>query len=227
MNKVNTKILKKAIWLSEPNLKILKSDFKNPKRRIILNKSSINRPGTSGSFNSKKCKKVIHYESQLEMRFFIALEIAKDVVNYGFQPLKITYRADDFFYDYYPDFYYILQSGECIIGEIKPINEMGYYSNWLKWKSLKNYCKSNGVGLLITDGNNTISDLNNKEININFRNAIFQEFKKYYAIEWDKIYELKQEFNISMNQLVYLVIQEKIKWLRKPSRFENRDFKKF
>lgn len=94
----------------------------------------------------------------------------------------------------------------------------GYYSNWIKWGAMKKYCKENGSGLLITDGDKTITDLNHVKVCSDFKIALFDEFKKHYKIQWGKVCELKEEYKVTMYELACLAIQEKIKWYS--NRFE-------
>ncbi|GAA4273734.1 TnsA endonuclease N-terminal domain-containing protein [Aquimarina gracilis] len=219
INKVSTKILEKAIWLSIPNTKIDPTDFQNPTRRIILNKSSEERHGTSGSYFSPKCNKRIFYESKLEFDFFTSLELSSDVIDFGFQPLKIEYKFNDYFYPYYPDFYYQLKNGSCVLGEVKKLNKMGLFLNWSKWKAMKHYCKKNGMGFLITDGKHEIRDLRNMKVNQNLRREILELFENSTAIDWEIIWDIKEKYKASIKNLTCLVYQEKIKWYKQPSMF--------
>ena len=222
MNKIlSSRVLSKVIWFSAPNTQFDLEDFKTPSRKISLQKFSKKNdvPSTSGFLNSKKCNKIIQYESQLELNFFVLLEHCKKVIFYGHQPLKIEYKLNDYFYSYYPDFYYLKSDGSCVIGEIKTVTEMSLYMNWVKWKALRNYCKKSGLGFLITDGQVAISDLAHKKINQNFRQDLLQEFQRFYSIEWETIYELKEKHKVSMKQLSYIVYQEKIQWHKRPARF--------
>lgn len=126
---------------------------------------------------------------------------------------------NDQFKLYHPDFYYLLLNGSCVIGEIKQVSDMGLYKNWAKWKAMKNYCRESGMGFLITDGKTAISDLLQKKINQSFRNEVMSNFGNSDLLEWDKVYELKEKYHLSMKDLACFVLQEKIKWFQKPSRF--------
>lgn len=224
MKTVSLKVLDKAIWFSSPNNQIKKSDFEQPSRKIYLNKSSDKKPGTSGYFISNKCKKEIYYESHLELKFFSTLELAEQVVDFGSQPLPIFYKYNENTNKYYPDFYYLLDNGTCVIGEVKMLYEMGYYYNWSKWKSLKHYCKKNGLGLLITDGKFDIRDLKDIYVNKFFKRELLDLFKKTDCIDWDTIYNLVLKYDLKMLDLACFVYQENIRWYRKPAMFVKKSF---
>ena len=216
MKKISTKILDKAIWLSTPNTCFDKTDFEREERLIYYKKSKPNNRGTSGSFFSKKCSKLIKYESHLEYDFLIKLEVSSNVIDFGSQPLKISYRGHT--RNYYPDFYYMLNNKAIVLGEIKPVGEMGYFYNWMKWKAMKKYCYRNGMGLLITNGKTTITDLNRPIANIDFKSDLMQLFDCKKELEWVEVYDLKVKHNATMRDLTCIVIQEKLHWYRGPSK---------
>jgi len=155
----------------------------------------------------------------LELNFFSTLELANEVVDFGCQPIEISYNYNDYPRTYYPDFYYLLSNGAFVIGEVKMLYEMGYFYNWSKWKGLKRYCKKNGIGFLITNGKNDIQDLKDIYVNKDFREELLDLFKKFHSIEWETIYDLKLKYDLTMKDIASVVYQEKIKWYRKPARF--------
>ncbi|WP_271785291.1 TnsA endonuclease N-terminal domain-containing protein [Aquimarina algiphila] len=224
MKTVSLKVLDKAIWFSPPNNRIKKSDFEKPFRKIYLNKSSEESPGTSGFFKSKKCNKEVYYESHLELKLFSTLELAEQVIDFGSQPMPISFKYNERISTYHPDFYYLLSDNTCVLGEVKMLYEMGYFYNWSKWKGLKHYCRKNGIGFLITDGKYDIRDLKEMYINRNFRDELLTLFQKTDCVDWNTIYDLKLKYGLKMLDLACFVYQENVRWYRKPTRFVKESF---
>ena len=151
MTKFHSSVLEKIVWFENQNLVESTLAFDKPRRSIHLQKSSEKNQGTSGILYSKKCKKEVRYESQLELKFYVSLEASDLIKTYGSQPVRIRYEMSSY---YYPDFYLQFEDNRVALGEIKKTHEMGYYKNWIKWKALKQYCLEKGFGILITDGKN-------------------------------------------------------------------------
>lgn len=207
-----TSILEEIIWFPEQENQNL--SFNKEKRLIYLRKNSKNIKGTSGILFSEKCGKEIRYDSQIELKFFEKLELAKDVVDYGSQCAEIPYKNKT--KKYIPDFYIQFKNGRIAIGEIKLVREMGYYYNWEKWNAMKNFCIDNGLGILITDGQIALHKLKTNIDKQDFKNDLLSLYNNSSIIEWPEVYGLKIKHKASRTDLVKVVVEEKLKWETEP-----------
>ncbi len=179
-------LLKETIWFEE---QIKWGDFGalnfSPKREVNHKSEYI-----SGIFESRKCNSFIQYESSLELNFIMKLESFPRVKQYIEQPVKIACRTKNKTFEYTPDFAVLLHTDEVILVEIKCINGMIDARVHNKIEAMIDYCRENGLGLLLTDGNKSIKEILNYEhkeafekeleIRLNERNGrtmFFTEFK--------------------------------------------------
>lgn len=205
---MSSTILDNIIWFrSCRQIAIEEMILDGVKRHIDYHLPSKHSRGKSGSFYSNKNGYEVFYESQLEFKLFALLESSSRVYRYQSQPLRIKYGDAK---KYYPDAIFYFQDGTGVICEVKPIKEMGLESNWKKWKALKEFCKLEGYGLLITDGETTFSDLTNHKLNEEYVTQMLEVIEQKKHIEWSDYYDIKNTYDANWRDLVSFIIQNKL-----------------
>ncbi len=209
------KLLKETIWFEE---QIKWGDFGalnfSPKREVN-HKSEYN----SGIFQSRKCNSFVQYESSLELKFIKQLESFPRVKHYTEQPVKIVCRTKNKTFEYTPDFAVLLDTDEIILVEIKNFAGMVDARVHNKIEAMIDYCKENGLGLLLTDGNKSINEILNYdhkkafekelEIRLNERNgrtmffAEFQDLRDRYSATMMDLYSIVLKNNWSLYPFLF------------------------
>jgi hypothetical protein len=113
----------------------------------------------AGSFHSDKLGRAVEYESGLELAFLQRLEDHPSVTSYQEQPVEIEYTLADARHLYVPDVIVIFDDGRGLLVEIKAPLEMAVARNVRKWAAAARWCGHTGVGLLIGDGQKSLSDV--------------------------------------------------------------------
>lgn len=178
-------------------------------------KVSLDGKGYAGSFYSHKLRRLVQYESNLEMSFLLCLDGLDEVVIYQEQPIKIEYEFEGDRFLYYPDILLVLKNGKAIVVEIKPVFKMGLKRNLNKWTALKLYCHQHGFGLLVTDGRYTIQQIQKHKVKLNFANAVLNKLQQG-SIGWSEYREIKEQFCPSRNDFIALVLNNKLVWKLNP-----------
>lgn len=176
---------------------------------------SLDGEGISGSFYSSKLNRQVQYESRLEKDFLLSLENIENVIFYQEQPIKIFYEIDGNGSYYYPDFLFALEDGKAIIAEIKPIFQMALKENLTKWSALKAYCQQQGWGLLVTDGQSSIQQIQQHQIKQDFADFVLGRLRQR-SLSWSEYKKIKERFNPSRNDFVALVLKNRLVWQLSP-----------
>ncbi|WKZ47358.1 MAG: sigma factor-like helix-turn-helix DNA-binding protein [Anaerolineales bacterium] len=171
--------------------------------------------GKAGAFYSKKLKRGVEYESELELDFYHDLEANDDVVYYQEQPLAISYSNDGNEYKYHPDVLLILGNGRGVIVEIKPVFQMALNINLKKWVSMRSYCSENGLGFLITDGKHVIREFYKIPVAPEFANEVLSslQIKPMY---WSDYKLIQEKYKPKRDEFVGLILQKRLIWRLSP-----------
>jgi len=207
------RLLDKTKWpaSSKPPLDIPDYCTLERKRNV-----SLDGKGNAGSFYSDKMHRLVEFESELEYDFLLWLEHVNDVSYYQEQPLEIPYIYEGKSYLYYPDILVILRDRRIFVVEIKPVFEMALHTNLVKWAMLKNFCIENGLGLLVTDGNYSIQQLVDHEVNLSYSNAVIKQISQNGQLSWQEYRKIRDEYTPSRKDFVALVLQNKLIWRLSP-----------
>ena len=188
------------------------NNFKRFKRQRNVSSDS---EGIYGSFYSSKLNRQVQYESGLEQKFLLFLENSKNVAFYQEQPCKIFYEINGNSAYYYPDILFVLEDGRAIVVEIKPIFKMALQSNLTKWSALKAYCQKQGWGLLVTDGQYSIQQIQRHQIKPDFANCVLSRLRRK-SLNWTEYKKIKEQFNPNRNDFVALVLNNRLVWRLSP-----------
>ena len=110
----------------------------------------------TGVFPSKKNKRLVSFESLLELDYLHRIEFDKSVLSYCEQPIKIEFLHNGRRCSYTPDFYVEYATEDFLI-EIKPeakLKELFQNPDVLyKYKAASNYCLINNISKfrIVTD----------------------------------------------------------------------------
>ncbi len=97
----------------------MKIDLATPRSRRVVRRTTHR---VVGRFPSLKCRKVIHWESQLERDMARLLEFDPAVLTYAEQPEPLLYKEDGKVRKHTPDFLVETNGGPIII-EVKPYDQ--------------------------------------------------------------------------------------------------------
>jgi hypothetical protein len=103
----------------------------------------------TGVFHSDKLGRLVQFESLLELHILRQLEIDPRVVGYVEQPMTIAYQLDGETHEYTPDVIVQLDDGRVFVIEAKPREQLGLFTNILKWASLARHCETLGLGFWV------------------------------------------------------------------------------
>ena len=81
--------------------------------------------GMCGKFPSRKSGGMVQYESLLERDAIYLFETSPNILRYGEQPPKVHYPDGNRLRLYTPDFELMLNTGEIILVETKPLSKLG------------------------------------------------------------------------------------------------------
>jgi hypothetical protein len=171
----------------------------------------------AGSFHSSKLDRFVEYESELEYDFLQRLERFEQVIFYQEQPFKIPYEFENEQHLYYPDILFVLQDGQGIVVEIKPVFKMALQINLKKWTALKNFCAENGLGLLITDGRLAIQQVQRFEINPDFAKDVLSALDRG-ALSWGEYKRFRDKYGVTRSDFLALVLRHRLVWQLSPFR---------
>jgi hypothetical protein len=137
------RILGQVIWSS------------NPTRFVNLDAFQLCRPlpswapAKSGVFRSGKLKRLVQFDSELELVMLRDVDTDTRVVDYREQPLTIPYEVAGERHEYTPDVIVQLADGRAFVIEAKPLEFLGDFTNWMKWASLAGWCEQHGLGFWV------------------------------------------------------------------------------
>ena len=186
----------------------------------------------SGIFKSSKCNRDIQYESAAELNFIKFLENCPNVVHYLEQPLRIEYRRWEKDRRYTPDFLILLNNGRVVIAELKDFVEMTHACLHRRMEALMPFCEDNGLGILITNGRETIQTLINDPYDSRFERELQRLMKEYNneMITYSDFRGLIKEYQIRMRQFLAIVLNNNWNLYTKPIRLTGKnlypDFRK-
>jgi hypothetical protein len=106
-------------------------------------------PAKAGVFRSDKLKRLVQFDSELELVILRDFDTDLRVVDYREQPLTIPYVVGGEAREYTPDAIVQLADGRAFVVEAKPLEFLGDFTNWMKWASLARWCERHGVGFWV------------------------------------------------------------------------------
>jgi hypothetical protein len=103
----------------------------------------------TGVFYSDKLARLVQFESLLELHILRQLDLDPRIVGYVEQPMTIAYQLDEETHEYTPDVMVQLDDGRAFVIEAKPREQLGDFTNVLKWSSLSRHCQALGLGFWV------------------------------------------------------------------------------
>lgn len=208
-------ILQTVVWFD--NIRIWKKEaFERQKPKRQINK---NEYFNSGTFWSSKCNRDIQYESGQELYFIKLLELSPQVDYYFEQPVIISYNRHGKDRTYTPDFAIRLNTGQCIIAEVKELSEMTYSVNHRKMEALIEFCEIKGLGFLLTNGKYAIDRLMAYTHNSQFELALRERLYEPGAgtLYYSEYRDIVEKYKGTFKDLLTIVVKNG--WAFYPSTF--------
>lgn len=137
------RILDQVIWPSDPALLQNLDAFKAERQLPAWGSAK------SGVFRSRKCDRLVQFDSELELIMLKHFECDPRVAGYQVQPLTTPYSVEGYEHEYTPDVIVRLTDGRAFVVEAKPSDLLGDFTNWMKWASLATCCERRGLGFWI------------------------------------------------------------------------------
>jgi len=208
-------VLQTVIWFSNIK-KWSRTAFERqaPKRKV--NESEL---FCNGTFWSDKCKRLVQYESGQELYFIKLLEASPQVNYYLEQPVKIEYSRYGRQRSYTPDFAILLNSGHCVLAEVKELTNMAFAVTHRKMEALIEYCERHGFGFLLTNGKYSIGKLLAYKYNLAFESALRERLYEPGAgtLYYTEYRDICEKFKPRYMDLIAIVIKNG--WAYYPSVF--------
>ncbi|GAA0966283.1 TnsA endonuclease N-terminal domain-containing protein [Actinocorallia libanotica] len=165
------------------------------------------RTATEGRWYSGKLAREVSYDSGLELSVMQLLDRCSQVVQYCEQPLTVEYEIDGKTYPYYPDLLLLTDTGDVILVEIKPLVDMGFFANRVKWDAARRECARRGWGFLATDGYRSFATVAGFQVPDEIRDRFRQRLQQG-TMYWPDIRSLRGDQEQRYLTLPALVIQE-------------------
>jgi hypothetical protein len=159
----------------------------------------------------------VQFESLLEYTFLQKLEHADEVVTYQEQPFRIEYKHRGVARVYIPDVFFILRDGRGVLVEIKRRAAMVLQENMLKWPVLRDFCKREGYGRMITDGRATIQAYYERPVPAAFREALRTRLAEG-PLYWPEYRALRESHGVVWDDLIAAILQDRLVWTLQPFR---------
>jgi hypothetical protein len=173
--------------------------------------------GSSGYFDSSKLRRLVQYESLLELSVFEAFELVPAVVSYQEQPLQVDVTIDGVRFPYTPDVVIHLDDGRAVVIELKPPHMLGLFDGWLRWASLARWCGKAGLGLLVGSPRFTVVDLLRTQCNPQLRTEVLHAID-VGPVSWGDYRQLAVACNAQMKELASVAVHETLDWRLVPFR---------
>jgi hypothetical protein len=210
------KLLTRVLWPADLKL-ITKEDMSSFNR---MREVSMSGEGNAGVFYSEKMGRHVQYESSMEYDFLQRLEFLDEVMFYQEQPFEVPYEYIGRKKSYYPDVLFVLKDGRGVVVEIKPLFKMVLHLNLRKWSGLKKFSAENGIGLLVTDGKNTIQQIKCHNENQDFSKDILYQLQNK-TLSWSDYRKIRDKYKIDHKDFMALVIKNKLIWEWSPFALSN------
>jgi hypothetical protein len=94
---------------------------------------------------------------------------------------------------------------------------MALHENLEKWSALKRFCCAKGWGMLVTDGRHAIQEIQRHPIHSEFAQAILNRLN-VAPLCWPEYKAIRDEYGISRNDFLALVLRNKLIWTLQPFR---------
>jgi hypothetical protein len=173
----------------------------------------------SGIFRSYKCNRDVQYESKQELYFIKLLEMSPQVEYYLEQPVTISYHRNGKNRTYTPDFAILLNTGQCVLAEIKELSDMAFSVVHRRMEALIEYCETHGFGFLLTNGKYSIDRLMTYTHNSRFEFALRERLYEPGAgtLYYGEYRDILEKYNGTFKDLLAIVIKNG--WAFYPSVF--------
>ncbi|MFI6148479.1 TnsA endonuclease N-terminal domain-containing protein [Streptomyces sp. NPDC051109] len=182
--------------------------------------------GGGGDFGMWHCPKLgreVAYESDTELRVIQLLSFAPQVAYYQEQPLAISYRFAGRQRTYYPDLLMTTVDGQCILIEVKPVYEMAMAVNVAKYRAVEAFCRDRGWGLIATDGNRTLSLLENRSVDPRVDTALTAALETHGELTWPQARAALGDLEVDSLTMAALILKRSWSWSIRPYRLRMRD----
>ncbi len=199
--KIQDNLLNNVIWF-ENRGKENSNVFSKPQRQVNTNTEY-----KSGELYSTKCNRKVQYESGLELNFIYILENSPKVKYYLEQPITIQYGK----YHYTPDFVVILDNDEVFITEIKDFSGMVDYRTQRKIEALIDYCKTNGYGIILTNGKDTINKLFFRDGNYDFEKELIEMLNQKEIMYYSDYKNIERKYNFLWTDFLVVVLRNNLR----------------
>lgn len=139
----------KNAWQGNWNGRLPVGDQHRRARKVITPSGGIVR----GKFPSRKNGRMVHHEGLLELDAIYLFETASRIKRYREQPATYHYPDGAKLRRYTPDFELVLNTGEVVIIEVKPLVSLEHEDVRHKIECISNYMRNSGIAFLVlTDG---------------------------------------------------------------------------
>ncbi|MET9695586.1 TnsA endonuclease N-terminal domain-containing protein [Streptomyces sp. NPDC006529] len=182
--------------------------------------------GGHGDFGMWHCPKLgreVAYESDTELRVIQLLSFAPQVAYYQEQPLAISYRFAGRQRTYYPDLLVATVDGRCVLIEVKPVYEMAMAVNIAKYRAVRALCRDRGWGLIATDGNRTLSLLENRPVDPRVDSALTAALEAHGELTWPGVRVALGDLEVDSLTMSALILKRGWSWSTRPYRLQARD----
>lgn len=134
-----------SFWQGEWRGQYPQGDVHQRARKVITPSGGIMR----GKFPSRKNGRMVHHEGLLELDAIYAFETAPSILRYREQPITLHYPDGSRLRRYTPDFELILETGEHILVEVKPVARFGDPETHHKFTQIRAHFHRSGIPFVI------------------------------------------------------------------------------
>ncbi|WP_030957847.1 TnsA endonuclease N-terminal domain-containing protein [Streptomyces sp. NRRL S-378] len=179
--------------------------------------------GVFGMWHCPKLGREVAYESDTELRVIQLLSFAPQVAYYQEQPLAISYWFAGRQRTYYPDLLMATVDGQCILIEVKPVYEMAMAVNVAKYRAVEAFCRNRGWGLIATDGNRTLSLLENRSVDPRVDTALTAALETHGELTWPQVRAALGDLEVDSLTMSALILKRSWSWSIRPYRLRMRE----
>lgn len=169
-----------------------------------------------GYFLSRKLHRFVQYDSGLERHVFETFDGDGRIAAYQEQPVRLRFTLDGRQLPYTPDGIALIRcEGYAIAAELKPEHQFGYIENWLRWRTLWNWCCENGAGMFIGSPRTTILDFYRQAEDSPLRSELAEAVEEG-PVDRERYLQFKRDNNASMRDIARAVTALQLDWRPEP-----------
>lgn len=156
---------------------------------------------------SPKLDRAVAFESKPELTLIQLLDQCGDVVDFCEQPIAVEYDLDGSAHTYYPDLWVHLIDGRSLIVEVKgSVAEAALWVNRAKFSAVRERCRANGWGFLLTDGSRTLENLTGRVVAASIENVLAAHLAAN-ELNWTEIKVLREKHGFTQTDLAALALR--------------------